>query len=115
MNDRRRIQALFGAGMRPSAIAEVVGCSRSSVYRALEPGARLDYERPTMYQRFGARVEALLAAYPRMDCVALAYQSGWPGSLRQLEREVQARRPTVHAPSSVPIQPFRKRGGGLWT
>lgn len=96
------------SGMGPSRIAAVVGCSRSSVYRALEPGARLDYERATTYDRFAGRIDALLAAYPLMDSVALAYQSGWDGSLRQLEREVAKRRPAaLAAAASSPIRPQR--------
>lgn len=108
MHDRRRIRALFEAGARPDVIAALVGCSRSSVYRAVAEGAALDYRRPTLYDRFGADVDALLADYPRMDAVALAFQSGWPGSLRQLEREVARRRPMMlSASKGTPIRPLK--------
>lgn len=100
MHDRVRIRNLFQAGMNPSEIALCIGCSRSSVYRALDADARLSYSRPTLYERFGHRVDELLALYPQMDCVALKYQSQWPGSLRQLEREVAKRR---SASSGKPI------------
>ncbi len=100
MHDRVRIRGLFKAGMSPGEIALHIGCSRSSVYRALDDGARLSYSRPTLYDRFGYRVDELLALYPQMDCVALKYQSQWPGSLRQLEREVAKRR-SASAESSV--------------
>ncbi len=97
MRDRRQIRALFDAGVRPALIATVVGCSRSSVYRALEPGAALEYRRPRLSDRYGQRIDELLAAFPRMDSVAIARQSGWAGSLRQLEREVSRRRPAALA------------------
>ena len=107
MHDRRRIRALFDAGMRPTLIAAVVGCSRSSVYRAIAEGASLDYRRPTIYDRYGPAVEGLLSVYPLMDSVALARQSGWPGSLRQLEREVSRRRPAALAASQgVVVRPI---------
>lgn len=92
MHDRAAIRRLSAQGLGPSAIARQIGCSRSSVYRALAPDASLTYRRPTRYDVEGDVVDELLAAWPRMTAVALAARSGWSGSLRQLQREVHLRR-----------------------
>ncbi|CED90272.1 helix-turn-helix domain-containing protein [Actinomyces succiniciruminis] len=92
MHDRAAIRRLSAQGLGPSAIARQIGCSRSSVYRALAPDAALSYRRQRRYDIEGAAVDELLAAWPRMTAVALAARSGWSGSLRQLQREVHVRR-----------------------
>lgn len=85
MHDRRRIRALYAAGLGPTEISRVIGCSRSAVYRAIAPDASLTYRRRPRYADAIARVEAVVAQYPRMPSTAVAHQVHWPGSLRQLQ------------------------------
>ena len=85
MHDRRRIRALYAAGLGPTEISNVVGCSRSAVYRAIAPDANLAYRRQPRYADAITRVEAVLEQYPLMPATAVAYQARWPGSLRQLQ------------------------------
>jgi DNA invertase Pin-like site-specific DNA recombinase len=40
--DRAKIVALNGAGQKPSMIAEMVGCSRTQVYRVLANSGPMD-------------------------------------------------------------------------
>ena len=92
MHDRSRIRDLHANGVRPIEIARIVGCSRSSVYRALAPGAAVHYQRAPKYADAIERVRDLVYRYPLMDGPALKVQASWPGSLRQLQAVVHPMR-----------------------
>lgn len=106
MHDRQQIRDLRRDGVRPADIARQVGCSRSSVYRALDPDAALRYERAPKYAEAIERVRRLVYAYPLMTGPALAVQAGWPGSLRQLQAVVHPMRwPAQQAAEGVLVRP----------
>lgn len=92
MHDRARIRALSDRGLGPTAIARLVGCSRATVYRALDPCAALTYRRAPRYVDAMPRVDAVLRQWPLMPAPAVAHQAEWPGSLRQLQEIVRTRR-----------------------
>lgn len=109
MHDRVRIRALSEHGHGPTAIARLVGCSRATVYRALDPSAALTYHREPLYADALPRVDAVLSQYPLMPATALAQHARWPGSLRQLQDIVRARRPEAlraAAAQGVTVRPL---------
>lgn len=106
VHDRKRIRELHRTGVRPVDIARMVGCSRSSVYRALAAGAALRYERSPKYAEAIERVRRLVYVYPLMSGPALALQAAWPGSLRQLQAVVHPMRwPAQQAAEGILVRP----------
>ena len=106
VHDRTRIRELHRTGVRPTDIARMMGCSRSSVYRALDADAALRYERSPKYAEAIERVRRLVYAYPLMSGPALALQAAWPGSLRQLQAVVHPMRwPAQQAAEGILVRP----------
>ena len=56
------------------------------MYRAIEPGAALNYRRRPRYADAIERAGRILRDYPLMPATVVAHQVGWPGSLRQLQK-----------------------------
>lgn len=95
-------------GLGVSAIAREIGCSRSSVYRAIEPGASLDYRRRSRFEGHVERVREVVFAYPLMPATVVKLVAGWPGSLRRLQELVHPMRfPALQASvsSGVVVRP----------
>lgn len=95
MRDRRDIRARHAAGGTIRGIARDIGADRNSVRRALHPDANLDYERPTLADRYEPAVHDALADFPRMTVAQVAELIEWPGSRRALSDLVAKVRPTV--------------------
>lgn len=95
MHDRRKIRARRGEGGTVRGIARDVGASRNAVRRALDPGARLEYRRPTLADEFAPAVHDILADHPRIGVPQIAVLVDWPGARSTLSALVAKIRPCV--------------------
>lgn len=95
MHDRRAIRAERESGASIRGIARATGASRNAVRRALDPGAALDYERPSMAEEYTPAVRDVLADYPRISVSQVAEIIEWPGARRTLSDLVAQLRPTA--------------------
>ncbi|MDQ1206194.1 hypothetical protein [Microbacterium sp. SORGH_AS_0862] len=95
MHDRRGIRADREAGVSIRGIARATGASRNAVRRALDPDARLDYERPSMAEEYTPAVRDVLADYPRISVNQVAEIIEWPGARRTLSDLVAQLRPAA--------------------
>lgn len=93
MHDRRNIRARREKGGSIRGIAREAGASRNAVRRALDPGAALEYSRPTLAYEYEPAVRDMLADYPHVSVNQIAELIEWPGSRRTLSDLVAKLRP----------------------
>lgn len=93
MHDRRRIHAERATGGSIRGIARELGASRNAVRRAIAPGARLDYRRPSLADDFEPAVREVLADDPHMPVSRIRDLIEWPASRRALSDLVARLRP----------------------
>lgn len=98
MRDRRQIRALREAeGISIRGIVRETGASRNAVRRALAPGARERYSRPSLTDEFEPAVRDVLMDCPRLPVDEVAVLVEWPASRRQLSKLVARIRPEALA------------------
>lgn len=93
MHDRLAIRADRAAGGTIRSIASAHSASRNAVRRAIAPGARDTYWRPSPTEAATAGVRDMLADYPRMSARDIAAVVDWPHSYRALAALVARLRP----------------------
>lgn len=93
MHDRPAIRLLHGDGSPIRGIARDVGASRNAVRRALRPGARDSYYRPSLSEAAEPAVRDVLADYPDMVVADVAVLIDWRHSRRTLSDLVARLRP----------------------
>lgn len=93
MHDRPVIRALRGSGGTIRGIARVRGASRNAVRRALAPGSRDRYYRPSVTEDAEPAVREVLADYPQMSVSDIAVLIDWRHSRRTLSDLVARLRP----------------------
>ena len=101
MEDWALIRRLAAEGVPKTHIAERVGCSRTTVDRALSSEEPPRYRRawqPTSFTPFEPRVLQLLEATPDMPASVLAERVGWTGSDRWFRENVARLRPRAAKP-----------------
>lgn len=105
MHDRPAIRESRGTGESIRGIARDRNASRNAVRRALAPGARDHYYRPTLAEDAEPAVREVLADYPQMVVADIAVLIDWRHSRRTLSDLVAKLRPesisnwsTVQAP-----------------
>lgn len=95
MYDRVALRAAASAGLSVDEIAHATGATRTTVRRALNPDAPLNYHRVRAIDtEFGDAVRAVLARYPRMKAPAVAYRIGYDGPMRTLRHVIAQARAT---------------------
>jgi hypothetical protein len=95
VHDRRAIRDAHSAGGSIRGIARERGASRNAVRRAIDPDARLQYQRPSMADEYEPAVRDVLADYPRITVTQVAEIVEWPGSRRTLSDLVARLRPAA--------------------
>lgn len=93
MHDRSNIIQLHVSGSGIREIAKDQGISRNAVRRAVAPGARLEYWRPSATEDIEPAVRDVLADYPHMTVKDVAVLVDWRKSRRTLSDLVTALRP----------------------
>lgn len=93
MHDRPSIRLLYGDGSPIRGIVREVGASRNAVRRALKPGARDHYYRPSATEDAEPAVRDVLADYPDMVVADVAVLIDWRHSRRTLSDLVARLRP----------------------
>ncbi len=93
MHDRPAIRRLRGGGSPIRGIARDLGASRNAVRRALRPGARDHYYRPSVADAAEPAVRDVLADYPDMVVADVALLIDWRHSRRTLSDLVARLRP----------------------
>jgi DNA-binding transcriptional MocR family regulator len=93
MWDRQQIRAAHAAGQPIRSIARELGASRNAVRRALAPGARDRYHRPSVSQDFFPTVGQAVDRSPASPVWEIGQRIDWPLGQRQLTKLVaRARR-----------------------
>ena len=95
MHDRPSIREARDDGGTIRGIARERGASRNAVRRALAPGARDRYYRPSVTEEAEPAVREVLADYPHMAVADVALLIDWRHSRRTLSDLVARLRPTV--------------------
>jgi hypothetical protein len=93
MHDRPAIRQDREDGETIRGIARERGASRNAVRRALAPGARDRYYRPTLTEDAEPAVREVLADYPQMCVADIAVLIDWRHSRRTLSDLVSRLRP----------------------
>lgn len=96
MEDWALIRRLAAEGVPQTEIAERLGISRTTVWKAVRSDSPPRYERaagPTSFSPFEARVRQLLVETPSMPATVLAERVGWTGSIRWFSENVARVRP----------------------
>ncbi|MEE6295186.1 hypothetical protein [Georgenia wangjunii] len=93
MHDRPAVRAEREQGATVRGIARERGASRNAVRRALAPGARDRYWRPSPTEAAEAGVRDMLADYPQMSARDIEAVVDWPHSYRALAALVARLRP----------------------
>lgn len=91
MEDWALIRRLAAEGVPQTEIAERLGISRTTVWKAVRSDSPPRYERaagPTSFTPFEARVRQLLVETPSMPATVLAERVGWTGSIRWFSENV---------------------------
>ena len=91
MEDWALIRRLAAEGVPQTEIAERLGISRTTVWKAVSSDSPPRYARaagPTSFSPFEARVRQLLAETPSMPATVLAERVGWTGSIRWFRENV---------------------------
>lgn len=102
MHDRPRLRLLHGGGESIRGIAREQGASRNAVRRALAPGARDHYYRPSASEEAEPAVRDVLADYPLMSVADIAVLIDWRHSRRTLSDLVARLRPECASESEWP-------------
>lgn len=95
MHDRPALRLLHGDGESIRGIARDRGASRNAVRRALVPGARDHYYRPSVSEDAEPAVREVLADYPQMVVADIAVLIDWRHSRRTLSDLVARLRPEI--------------------
>lgn len=107
MHDRPAIRSLHDDGESIRRIARERGASRNAVRRALAPGARDHYYRPSVSEDAEPAVREVLADYPQMCVADIALLIDWRHSRRTLSDLVARLRPQCSADwSNVQARPI---------
>lgn len=93
MHDRPALRALHGGGESIRGVARSAGASRNAVRRALQPGARDHYYRPSASEDAEPAVRDVLADYPHMCVADVAVLIDWRHARRTLSDLVTRLRP----------------------
>ncbi|QYC54921.1 helix-turn-helix DNA-binding domain protein [Arthrobacter phage Popper] len=93
MHDRPAIRVLHGDGESIRGIARHQAASRNAVRRALKPGARDHYYRPSASSSAEPAVRDVLADYPDMSVSDIAVLIDWRHARRTLSDLVAKLRP----------------------
>ncbi len=107
MHDRPAIRESRGSGESIRSIARERNASRNAVRRALVPGARDRYYRPTVTEDAEPAVREVLADYPQMVVADIAVLIDWRHSRRTLSDLVAKLRPQIQDTwSDIETQPI---------
>lgn len=107
MRDRVAIREAHAAGAGIRAIASDQRASRNAVRRALAPGARLTYHRPSsLTDEVEEAVRDVLADYPHMAVEDIATVIDWRRSRRTLSNLVSRLRPEYADHDDVAAMPI---------
>lgn len=93
MHDRPALRLLHGEGESIRGIAREKDASRNAVRRALRPGSRDQYYRPSVSESAEPAVRDVLADYPDMVVADVALLIDWRHSRRTLSDLVARLRP----------------------
>ena len=93
MHDRPALRLLHGEGESIRGIAREQKASRNAVRRALAPGARDRYYRPSASENAELAVREVLADYPLMVVADISVLIDWRHSRRTLSDLVAKLRP----------------------
>ncbi|QSZ53285.1 hypothetical protein RI444_15380 [Paenarthrobacter sp. AT5] len=93
MHDRQAFREAREDGESIRSISRGHGASRNAVRRALRPGARYNYYRPSASEDAEPAVRDVLADYPQMSVADIALLIDWRKSRRQLSDLVARLRP----------------------
>lgn len=93
MHDRPALRLLHGEGESIRGIAREKQASRNAVRRALRPGSRDHYYRPSASESAEPAVRDVLADYPGMVVADIALLIDWRHSRRALSDLVARLRP----------------------
>lgn len=117
MHDRPAIRSEFEEGASIRGVARARGASRNAVRRAVAPGARDHYWRPSPTEGDEPAVRKVLADYPHMAAKDVAAVAGWQHSYRALAALVARLRPEYLDGPGVRARPLsslrRGRLGGV--
>lgn len=106
MHDRPAIRESRVSGESIRGIARERNASRNAVRRALAPGARDHYYRPTLAEDAEPAVREVLADYPQMVVADIAVLIDWRHSRRTLSDLVAKLRPeSISSWSTVDARP----------
>jgi hypothetical protein len=107
MHDRPALRLLHGEGESIRGIARDRGASRNAVRRALAPGSRDRYYRPSLSDEAEPAVREVLADYPQMVVADIATLIDWRHSRRTLSDLVaKLRLESVASWSAVETKPI---------
>lgn len=106
MHDRPALRLLHSDGGTIRGIARDHGPSRNAVRRALAPGARDHYYRPSITDEAEPAVRDVLGDYPQMCVADIAVLIDWRHSRRTLSDLVAKLRPQISSWSSVDARPI---------
>lgn len=106
MHDRPALRSLHSNGESIRGIARERNASRNAVRRALAPGARDHYYRPSLTEDAEPAVSDVLADYPQMCVADIAVLIDWRHSRRTLSDLVAKLRPQITSWSSVEARPL---------
>ncbi|MFM9430048.1 hypothetical protein [Arthrobacter sp. MP_2.3] len=93
MHNRPAFRILHGEGESIRGIARESNASRNAVRRALAPGARDSYYRPSASEEAEPAVREVLADYPQMSVADVAVLIDWRHARRTLSDVVARLRP----------------------
>lgn len=99
MHDRPLIRSTRDAGGTVRGIAREIGASRGAVRRALAPGSRDRYWRPSLADEAEPAVRDVLADYPHLTVAEIGLLIDWRHSHRTLSTVVSRLRPEYIARS----------------
>ncbi|MFJ4026037.1 hypothetical protein ACIPWF_00725 [Paenarthrobacter sp. NPDC089989] len=107
MHDRQTFREAHEGGESIRGISRGRGASRNAVRRALRPGARDSYYRPSASEDAEPAVRDVLADYPAMSVTDIALLIDWRKSRRQLSDLVARLRPrTVSEWPAIEARPL---------
>lgn len=106
MHDRPAFRLLHGDGESIRGIARSQDASRNAVRRALAPGSRDHYYRPSLAEEAEPAVRDVLADYPAMSVADVALMIDWRHSRRALSDLVARLRPEYSAESRIAARPL---------
>lgn len=113
MHDRPAIRDLRSDGGTIRGIAREQQASRNAVRRALAPGARGHYYRPSVTEGAEPAVREVLADYPHMSVADVALIIDWRHSRRTLSDLVARLRPEYSAHSPIAARPMSALQAGV--